>query len=140
MELGFLGDPTEGEGDVEVGLTPLIDVVFQLLVFFMLTSTFASPSLELVLPQLSGDLAAPESSSLRVEINAGGSVALEGEAVALERIPSWIGERLEGTPELKSASLRVDAATPYQRVLDVMQALSSNGIQEVHFIYEPVGD
>lgn len=138
MEMGFLEDPTEVESDVEVGLTPLIDVVFQLLVFFMLTSTFAAPALELVLPQLSGEPAAPEDTALLVEISEEGSIYLAGEPVGKEGIPDWLEAHLEKRPTLQSATLRVDAVTPYQRVLDVMHALSSSGIQEVHFIYEPV--
>jgi len=137
MEMGFLEDPTEAESDVEVGLTPLIDVVFQLLVFFMLTSTFAAPALELVLPELSGDLGAPEDSALLVEISEEGAIYLDGEAVAVESLPGWLGAYLAERPSLPSATLRVDATTPYQRVLDVMHALSRNGIQEVHFVYEP---
>ena len=138
MEMGFLEDPTEAESDVEVGLTPLIDVVFQLLVFFMLTSTFAAPALDLVLPELSGDLDAPENTALLVEIPEGGELFLAGDAVALPNIPDWLGAYLQERPALQSATLRVDATTPYQRVLDVMHALSRNGIQEVHFVYEPV--
>ena len=37
--------------NLSIDLAQLIDVVFQLLVFFMLTSTFASPAIKMILPK-----------------------------------------------------------------------------------------
>lgn len=37
-------------GDVDIDLTPLIDVVFMLLIFFIMTTTFSKPVLDIVLP------------------------------------------------------------------------------------------
>lgn len=37
-------------GEVDIDLTPLIDVVFMLLIFFIMTTTFSKPMLDIVLP------------------------------------------------------------------------------------------
>ena len=39
-------------GDINLDLTPLIDVIFMLLIFFILTTTFAKPLLDVVIKQL----------------------------------------------------------------------------------------
>lgn len=135
MNAGFLNLDTIEEEEPSVGLMPLIDVVFQLLVFFMLTSTFASPALELVLPQISHEAEPAEATAWQVELNAEGLLAVEGAPVdgeiegALKRILSVDTER-------KNAALRADAAVPHGRVTEVLQALSSAGIEHVFFVYE----
>ncbi len=61
----------------QVPLTPLIDVVFLLLVFFMLSSTFVrTESLELMLPQASGGGSAGEGRLLQVYVARDGSTYL----------------------------------------------------------------
>ena len=42
---------TKMDEDISIDLTPLIDVVFMLLIFFIMTTTFSKPVLELVLPE-----------------------------------------------------------------------------------------
>ena len=61
-------------------LTPLIDVVFQLLVFFLLTASFVQPSLRLDLP--SGEASdEPDSKPIMVEIDAAGTLRVDGDVV-----------------------------------------------------------
>ncbi len=42
---------TKMDEDISIDLTPLIDVVFMLLIFFIMTTTFSKPVLELILPE-----------------------------------------------------------------------------------------
>ena len=42
---------TKMDEEIIVDLTPLIDVVFMLLIFFIMTTTFSKPVLEVILPQ-----------------------------------------------------------------------------------------
>lgn len=42
---------TKMDEDISVDLTPLIDVVFMLLIFFIMTTTFSKPVLEVILPE-----------------------------------------------------------------------------------------
>lgn len=65
-------------------LTPLLDVIFQLLVFFMVTSQFADPKAKLDLPVGQGGAAPDDATSLRVEVTAAGELRVEGEVVADE--------------------------------------------------------
>lgn len=115
----------------EVGMTPLIDVVFQLLVFFMLTSTFVQPSLELNLPRLSQEQAiTEEDQSLRVEVSAEGSIHLNGEKVASLR------KSVGSPPQKERARLFIDANTPYQKIAEVLRELGQAGVHQIQFVYE----
>ncbi len=69
------------KNDVSIQLTPLIDVIFQLLVFFMLSSTFLYPSLELQLPRAEFSKSSDESPSLVVSIEAEGNLLINREEV-----------------------------------------------------------
>ena len=63
-------------GRTALELTPLIDVVFQLLVFFLLTASFVQPSLRLDLP--SGEASdEPDAKPILVEIDASGQATSE---------------------------------------------------------------
>lgn len=60
-----------------IELTPLIDVVFQLLVFFLLTSSFLQPSLRLDLPR-GGTMDDADPTPILLEIDGDGKLALDG--------------------------------------------------------------
>ncbi len=71
-EFGFEDD---FEGDSDIDLTPLIDVVFLLIIFFVLATTFSKPVLDVVLP--SSDTAQKEKfdkGEFLVEINSDGEI------------------------------------------------------------------
>ncbi|MEM8710152.1 MAG: biopolymer transporter ExbD, partial [Planctomycetota bacterium] len=68
-----------------IELTPLIDVVFQLLVFFLLTSSFVQPSLRLDLPR-GATLDDPDPTPIIVEIDAEGQIAVDGEIVESDEL------------------------------------------------------
>ena len=135
MSAGFLENMAPAESEVDIGLTPLIDVVFQLLVFFMLTSTFAAPALELMLPEVEAPVAQSEDSPLMVELDAEGQITVNG-TPADQRIAEVVRAVIAGQAEVPAASLRADRATPYERVTQVMHALSEAGIAQINFVYE----
>jgi biopolymer transport protein ExbD len=123
------------EENVEIGLTPLIDVIFQLLVFFMLTSTFALPSLEVDLPSANVENRQQKEHDILIEINAKGIIHMNGKRV--DTSISQTIQTLELDPNLMTASLRADRSTDYETVTRVMAELGENHISKLHFIIEP---
>ncbi|NOY63320.1 MAG: biopolymer transporter ExbD [Gammaproteobacteria bacterium] len=107
-------------------IAPLIDIVFLLLVFFMLTSTFMVPeAIELELPE-SGSATVTETESITVSLNQAGELALNGERIALDSL------RLAIEPLLKQAAdsaviLKSDAHTEVQQLLKVMDEIRAAG-------------
>lgn len=130
-------DSPEGD-EVAVGLMPLIDVVFQLLVFFMLTSTFVSPALDLTLPQLTDETVPEDEARLQVSLGQTGEVWIDGEAVG-EDLAAFLQARLRVVDEVPVVALRADQGTAYDQLMRVLRELGSAGVQQIHFVYE-VGD
>ena len=66
------------EDDLNVDLTPLIDVIFMLVIFFLLTTTFALPVIELTLPNSTTATAVPQKpNTLKVLIDSTGQILVE---------------------------------------------------------------
>lgn len=121
----------------EINLAPLIDVVFILLIFFMVTTTFKEDSrLRLNLPEANGEPpAAAEVERVEVTIDAGGRTFV-GDAAVLNDTPealrvgmlTAIGERRD-LPVL----IKADAATPHQAVIRVLDVASQLGLRQIAF-------
>lgn len=137
MKAGFAVHLRDGETEHPNAMTPLIDVVFQLLVFFMLTSTFARPALELELPDLEahGDPAGPAAWS--ISLDAEGTVQVEGEVIQSPS-PDKLAGLFQSAPERTSVALKADAEAPHGHVLTLLNAIGEAGIAQIYFVYEPL--
>lgn len=110
-------------------LTPLIDVVFQLLVFFMLTSVFIDPAVPLKLP--GADTAeAQKDAPLMISITADGQLHLGDQIVADGQLPEAIEAALKGKKE-KKVAIRGDGAARYERFMKVVDACRQVGVIDV---------
>ncbi len=107
-------------------IAPLIDIVFLLLVFFMLTSTFLVPeAIELELPE-SRSAQAVEDVTLTVALDQAGEVYLNGEAVGLDGLGAALTPLLEKDPDTP-VILKSDARSAVQQLLEVMDAIRAAG-------------
>jgi len=118
----------------EVNLTPLIDVVFLLLIFFMVSTTFEHQSrIQIELPEATAEATPPDDESLEIIIDAQGRFFLgEAQVVNTElktlkgAISKVVGER-EGIPVI----IRADANTPHQAVVTALDATSQLGLTRI---------
>ena len=98
-----------------VDLTPLIDVIFMLLIFFIMTTTFSRPVLDIVLP--SSESAAP--SKVRQEqvisIMADGTLHYEGHPIEKSNLPAILEEK----PDFL-LNLHVDKKAPFDAFIAVV--------------------
>jgi len=109
-------------------LTPLVDVVFLLLLFFMLETDFLQPrSVRLVLPGATAAGSA-DREALRLELQAGGIVWIGGERVGRKGLP---GRLAALAPAPDRAVLAVDDAVEVQTVVDVLDVLDAASIGAV---------
>ena len=113
----------------DVELTPLIDVVFQLLVFFLLTSAFIQPSISVNLPDVvtgeSGD-----ESTLSITIDAGGRVFFGTRAVPIEQLEVAIEQEAEARPLVRVA-VYGDVNVSYGAFMRVLDACRVSGLRNV---------
>nr|WP_298410197.1 biopolymer transporter ExbD [uncultured Halomonas sp.] len=124
----FVRRPSE---TVDVNLTPLIDVVFLLLIFFMVSTTFDTrQALELVLPS-SGSGTTQEASPVTLSITRTGEYQL-GEQI-LNSIPA-LREALKtqaGSAREQGLVIEADARTTHATVVVALDQAAALGIQRV---------
>jgi len=114
-----------------VDITPLIDVVFLMLIFFMVSTTFnASSSLKLDLPSSKAKAEQKKVEQVTVSINAKGSFYVQDEAVKDSDLRKRILNASKGDPKVR-VILRADAETHHKRVVYVLDTLRGLGMSKV---------
>ncbi|WP_370978740.1 ExbD/TolR family protein [Agaribacterium sp. ZY112] len=113
-----------------VNLTPLIDVVFLLLIFFMVSTTFTKEShLEIDLPEASGDKRPVEAKEIEVVVDQQGSLTVNGKVLVDSR-PATLQVALEGISQGDTSIPFVitgDANASYQSIVSVMDLAGQLG-------------
>jgi len=116
--------------EVEVNITPLIDVVFLLLIFFMVTTTFTKEThLSIDLPEATGDPARIAELQIEVSITRSGDYAINEVALIksdLENLKIAIGKVSNGDNTIPMI-ITADARTPHQAVVTAMDAVGQLG-------------
>ncbi len=114
----------------EINLTPLIDVVFLLLIFFMVSTTFTKEThLKVDLPEAEGQQALPLADKIEVMISADGSYAVNGESLVnsqMQTLLTAIEVKGQGNKELPFI-ITADANVPYEKVVQAMDAAGRLG-------------
>ena len=127
--------PGHKEESVEVNLTPLIDVVFLLLIFFMVTTTFDRHArLKVSLPESSAKTTQQKDEPLILSIDAKGNYFLNERQIVNQQLDTLkqalqkvIGEKNQDYKDV-ALVLRADANTPHQSVVRAMDAASQLGM------------
>jgi biopolymer transport protein ExbD len=121
----------------DINLTPLIDVVFLLLIFFMVSTTFRDEArLRVQLPQAQGEpVAAEEPEMIRILIDRLGSFHVNDQVVA-DRETGTLARALEGALGDRAGLpvlIQADARTPHQAVMRALDAASRAGLVHIAF-------
>lgn len=123
----FRRQRTEDEG---INLTPLIDVVFLLLIFFMVSTTFTKRTqLSVDLPEAVGEKNSEAPRQIEIMISADGSYAVNDQALVnnkVETLKAAITKLAEGDTKIPLV-ITADAKTPHQAVVQAMDAAGQLG-------------
>ena len=114
----------------EINLTSLIDVVFLLLIFFMVTTTFDRASmLRVELPEASDAETAAPVDTLELVINEEGRYFINNMEVVNVRLETLKDALVEAVGSQRDIPvvLRADARTPHQAVVTAMDAIGQLG-------------
>ena len=118
-----------------IDMAPLIDVVFLLLIFFMLTSSFTLPSLQVKLPTAKGQTdTSPE--VILVAVDAQGSITIQGSPVPLSQFDETIRALSQGNSDRKIHS-RGDQKMNYGLFVDLMDRARQIGIVQFNLVHDP---
>jgi len=114
---------------VNFSSTGMTDVVFNLLIFFMLTSTLVHPTaLKLLLPKGSTQTSAKPQTT--ISITADQKYFLEQQPVTLETLEALLKQKLGVNPETY-ISLHVDKTAPFDAAVQVMNIAQKNNYKLV---------
>ena len=128
-----------GAADVEVNLTPLIDVVFLLLIFFMISTQFkAAAELDLVLPTATAAQSTGDTQSVLVTVTRTGQYAVDQVRLKASTEASLMAA-LQRTVDLETNGVRVeaDADASHQSVVTVLSVLSKLNVEQVAIVSLP---
>lgn len=125
---------TSAHEDLELNITPLIDIVFLLLIFFMVSTTFQTESqLRVQLPEASEERAADAGEPLAVVISAEGQYAVAGRELGDNELATLVRALRDAAAGDRDQPLviRADARAPHQAVVRAMDASQRAGLRNL---------
>lgn len=118
---------------VNVDLIPMIDVVFQLVVFFMLSSTLITRTgLNLDLPD-AGTAQETVTSSIVLSVVSEEEIYLASERYTLDELASILAQDAAQYEE-RSISIEADRSLPYGTMVAVLDVLRQNGFRGANLV------
>ena len=103
------------EDEPQIDLTPLIDCLFMLIIFFVLTMSFSKPVLEVILPEATNAETSQARNELLVSVKADGTLYLNAAPASIEEI----ARALDEAPE-RLLNIYMDEEAPFSRFVAVM--------------------
>lgn len=116
--------------DPDVNLTPMIDVVFLLLLFFMVSTSFIrESSLKVNLPEATGEAMLEQEQPVDIVIQADGQFLINGEALAVVSRESLqkVLRSVVGDNEDPHIIISADADAQYQHIVTAMDTAQQMG-------------
>ena len=126
-----------GRDDPEINLIPLIDVLLVILIFLMVTTTYARfAELQINLPEAKGESAKEVPFQLSVDVDATGKYRVNDGAVAGSKVEDVEAALLKAAGDKKEpvVVINADALTSHQSVIRVMDAARRLGFTRVTFV------
>jgi biopolymer transport protein ExbD len=120
--------------ELSLNLTPLIDIVFLLLIFFMVSTTFTKENhMSINLPEADGEVSDVPKKMVEVVIDKDGQYSINGKALISNKlitIKQAIEKVSEGDRSLPFI-ITADAATPHESVVRAMDAAGQLGFSRL---------
>ncbi len=120
----------------EINLIPMIDVLLVILIFLMVTTSYAKFSeLQINLPQAGGEPAAAQPQPVNVAVDALEHYAINNQGLSYSGTEALAAElkKAAGTQTDPVIVINADAKTPHQAVINVMEAARLAGYGRITF-------
>lgn len=112
------------DDDLHVDLTPLIDVIFMLVIFFIMTMSFTIPSIDFELPKAQSAQVSVNNNVINIAINSKGQIMHEGLIIDNNKLIELIKSNTEATISL---SIAKDAASEHLIYIADLARIYSQG-------------
>lgn len=123
--------------EASINMTPMIDVVFQLIIFFLVTSHFARQEAHLPLPLPAADSAAlpkeDDKPRLVINVTADGTLLFSGRSLTPPDLQTRLSERIAELGKDVEVRIRADRSVPYRHIEPVLLACARAGIWNVNY-------
>lgn len=132
---------TKRDSELELNITPLIDVVFLLLIFFMVSTTFQRESeITIELPESSGEIAETEKKVIEISIDSQGRYFVNQRRIIDTDIKTLKNAISITRGDAKEPKLIIsaDKMTPHQSVVRAMDAARQLGLVHLTFATKQV--
>ncbi|MDH4284920.1 MAG: biopolymer transporter ExbD [Gallionellaceae bacterium] len=120
----------------EINLIPMIDVLLVILIFLMVTTTYARFSeLQINLPQATGEEAASQATPINVSVDASEHYSINNTPVAFSNTSQMAQElgKAAGGQKDPSIIINADAKAPHQSVINILEAARLAGYGRITF-------
>jgi biopolymer transport protein ExbD len=128
----MLIEAADAKAGPTIELTPMIDMVFLLLIFFLVATTFHQSEREMQIALPFASSSGPISATLRelvVHVDAEGEIYVGGRRIDAEQLRTMVTEAVKVNPEQK-VTVRGDRTTAYANIVRVLDICKGSGIQE----------
>lgn len=118
-------------------LTPMIDVVFQLLIFFMVTAVFAiTPGLDIKLPE-SEEAQAPEKENLFIVVDQDGNMKLNHKSVTFATLKEELQAKRQLLDNTTMIIIQGDERSTHGQIVQIMDIARQVGVIDQVIATEP---
>lgn len=127
------GRPRE---EPEINLIPMIDVLLVILIFLMVTTSYAKFSeLQINLPQAGGEAGVEQAQPISVAVDAAERYAINGQGVSYSGVEALAAslKNAAGDQTDPTIVINADAKAPHQAVINVMEAARQAGYVRITF-------
>ncbi len=112
-----------------MNVTPLIDVIFILLIFFMISTQFRQNSLPLDLPRSSGE-EKEENKAVTLTVSREEVISLDGQIIVREELESSLYKLKKKNPEV-ALVLACDRDIVFETVVQILDEVKKSGIEKI---------
>ena len=121
--------------ELVVNITSLIDVIFILLIFFMVSTQFKRSSLPLDLPR--SEDTTQEHNTTKVLAVTADAMELDGDKITLEALENVLAALYAREPEL-TLSLECERTVEFERIVQILTKIEAAGISRIGIVHEPL--
>ena len=124
-----MGIKTRSKVNAEFSMSSLTDIIFLLLIFFMLTSSMVQISMDL--PESNSQTVAPTDMSVMLKLD--GSLTYNGKAIKLNQISNRVKSDIAKSKNQENATLAIIAETgvQWERISPIMNIAKRLGIRAI---------